>query len=720
MNLSDEASLIDYVKTASPEELQALDQLLKQLESQETHQPDTLSEYSAKLQESISKQRELTERGQEIGPLPPCKDPQRRANCKYNLELWMTTYCQQSLLDKKKRYIGFSPAQKEMIATLQNKILNGGKAARAVRRGGFKTTIARLACIWAVLNGHWMYVLLIGATDDNSEQMRENIPETIKALPKLIEDYPEVIPLLLKLANPKRQLRLNGELIECTAKDERGCIVFPQIAGVECSGAKIAPFSIMSTGISGLQYVYEGRTIRPDGVILDDVQTPESALSHEQTQKRENKITTTVAGLAGTGFEMTMIYVGTVRQNDDLTMRMCDQEKHPDWDGKVFKVLLRKPDDKEHWAVYEHKLRNEGNTPAERMANATAYFVEHEEIMSRGGKVSWENDKAEGYVSCLQWCMTMSMISPEYFRTELQQEGAPPPAGQVQLVVKELMKRVSPVTRGIIPAKASFVTAFVDSSDHVLWWMVCAWLRDFTGWIVDYGNWPDQKRIQFYKSELPRPLELELPNAPWEQAFVHAHNKLDAFLLGKEWPTETGGKRAIDRLGKDWGDNTTLIENQILASPYRDRIRPTKGFAPKPGKKKVAEYGDPKLDTSGDGWTERMTASPKHIQFDANIFKSNVYNRMTTVIGAPSALLMPGDDEENLVLLGDHLTSEVAKRDARGDHEGVAWELLPGRDNDQFDCLVGNAVVAASLGCLVPGQVLKAKRELEVFSIPRR
>lgn len=717
---SDEASLIEQINSASQEELQALDKVLKDLEAKAQAQQtnDTLSEYSAKLQDSISQQRELTERGQEIGPLPPIKDPVRRAKCKRDLKLWIVTYAQPALRDKKGRYLGFSPAQEDMLSILQKCILFGGKAARAVRRGGFKSTIVRLACIWAILNGHWMFAVLLAATDDNSEQHRDNLLKTLATLPVLLEDYPELIPLLLKLANPKRQLRLNGELITVSAKDERGCILFPEIPGVECSAARIAPYSIMSTDISGLAYVDQGRTVRPDGAILDDVQTPESAISHMQTSKREDKICSTVAGLSGTGFELTMIYVGTVRENNDLTMRLCDPKQHPDWDGKVYPVLICKPTSKQ-WGVYAQKLL-EGDTWEARLANATAFFLEHEEELKVGGRVSWENDKAEGYVSCLQWCMTMSFISPNFFRTELQQEGAPPPSGTITLVIKDVVKRLSQVRRGLIPANASVVTAFTDSGNHVLWWMVCAWMKDFTGWIVDYGTWPDQKRATFYKEELPRPLELELPAAPWEHAFVNAHNKLDAILLGREWPTDRGGTRGIDRLLKDWGDgdHTEILKYQIASSPYRDRIRPSKGFAPKPGRKQVASRADSKVDNSGDGWVEYMQSQPRHIQFDTNIWKGHMLRRLLAPVGAPSSLVLPGDEEFELSLLAEHLTSEMATRIILGEDEGTIFEKLPGRDNDWLDCLVGNMVAAAGLGCIITGQSIKIASPRQSVEVP--
>lgn len=669
----------------------------------------------------LERRRQKTLESQEIGPLPAIANPDRRAACKYNLELYIYTYHRASLINDRGVYLGLSPYQKEMVKAFQDVILNGGKKARSVRRGGLKSTLARIAAEWAVLNGHRKFPVLVGATDDKSEEHRDNLLDSMKSSPKLREDFPELGPLMMKRANPKKQLVLDGKPLDVTAKDSRGAILLPEIEGVESSEARIAPYSMASTDVSGLSFVDEkGRTIRPDLLLFDDVQTPQSAKSFSLTSKRENSICTTFMGLAGLGATIAAIMVCTVREANDLTVRFCDRKLHPDWDGQVFPVLIHEPKDKQHWAIYGQKLR-EGATPEEGFALASAYYVTHRAEMDEGGVVAWELDKEEGYVSALQWCMTVSILQPDYFRCEMQQKGAAPASGAVQLVAEDLVKRLSGVDRGDVPPQASYLTAFVDSSDHVLWWMVCGWQKDFTGWVVDYGTWPDQGRQQFYKSDLQRMLEHELAGASWEEAFVNAHNKLDEFLLGRSWPVVGGPSREIDLLLKDWSDGgqKRLIESQVNASPYKARIRPSKGFAPKPGKKPVHLYGDAKLDRhTGSHWVERRTEQPFSIQFDANVFKNNVARRLRTIVGAPSALLLPGGDEAALGLLAEHLTAEVAKPLIYDGTPGIVYEQLPGRDNDWFDTLVGCAVGASVLGCCVPGETQIVKPERRKVVIP--
>lgn len=682
-----------------------------------------------RLTTKIQLDRQRTEQSQEIGPLPFVADPVRRESCRHNLRLYALTYFHAAC------WRGFAPYQEEMVTTFQEVILHGGKKARAVRRGGLKSTLARIATAWAVDYGHRRFPVLVGATDDKANEHRDNFLDMLKASELHRADFPEWTPVMLKRANPKKMLRLGRELLTVTAKDERGTIVFPKLDYVydrfgnaikcEASECRVSPYSMQSTDVSGLSFVNaSGEVVRPDALIFDDVQTPQSAQSFMMTSKRENSICTTFMGLAGLGETIAAIMVCTVREEDDLTMRFCDRKKHPDWDGQTFPILLVEPSSKEakeRWAEYGLKLRD-GDTPEAGFASATAFYVEHRAEMDAGGIVAWEDDKEDNYVSALQWCMTIAILQPDYFRCELQQKGARPKGSAIQLEASQLVKRFSNVPRGIVPAWASYLTAFVDSSDHVLWFAVVAWKQDLTSQIVEWGTWPDQGRQQFYKSDLQRMLEHELPGASWEEAFVNAHNRLDEFLLGQDWPTEDGKPRQIDLLLKDWSDGgqKPRIESQIMASKFRSRIRPSKGFAPKPGKKPIHLYGDVHRDRhTSSFWVERRTEQPVHVQFDANIFKANVARRLQTIVGAQSSMMFPGDNESELMLLAEHLTAERALPIVYDGSPGIVYEAIPGRDNDWLDCLVGNAVAASMLGCSLTGEA-QQKRAVRTFKLPAR
>jgi len=54
--------------------------------------------------------------------------------------------------------------------------------------------------------------------------------------------------------------------------------------------------------------------------------------------------------------------------------------------------------------------------------------------------------------------------------------------------------------RGEAPLAASTVTMFIDVHDKVLFYSVVAWQENFTGFIIDYGTFPDRKHLCFPSS----------------------------------------------------------------------------------------------------------------------------------------------------------------------------------------------------------------------------
>ena len=684
---------------------------------------------------------EKTEESQEI-TIGLVADPVRRESCRYDLLLYQTTYFMAACSFKTKSGIlihkGFADYQLEMTRAFQDVIFNGGKKARAVRRGGLKSTLARIATSWAIDYGHRRFPVLVGATAEKANEHRDNYLDMLKFSPTHRADFPELEPLLLKRERPKIGIRVGGELMTCTAKDERGTIVYPNIdfvrdrfgnlIKVDSSEARLSPFSMQSTGVSGLSFVKStGETVRPDQLNFDDVQTPRTAKSSVMTSRIEDTICTTFMGLAGLGETIAAIMVCTVREEDDLTMRFCDRKRHPDWDGQTFPVLIREPEgdtSKEHWTIYGNKLRD-GATPEDGFALASAYYAEHQSEMDAGGVVAWEKDKEEGYATALQWCMTIKILQPEFFRCELQQKGAKPKGNVTQLDAKELVKRLSHIPRGHVPQRASYLTAFVDSSDHVLWWVLCGWMTDCTGWIVDFGTWPQQPRAHFRKEDAPCTIQQLLPDRSWEEAFVLAHNQLDSYLLDTHWPIVGGGTKTVDLLLKDWSDGQQAkrIKSQILSSTETRRIRPSKGFLVRPGGKPIHRFGDENRDRHTEGfWIERRTENPVHVQVDTNAAKEHTKRRLQTVVGAPSALLLPGSDEESLMMLAEHLTAEKAKEWTVNGIDGIYYEDIPGRDNDYWDCVVGNVVAASMLGCGLTGEMVVAppKKSLKFSDLQKQ
>ena len=709
-----ESELAEILQTIPSDEFESVvSQLAASLEI-EPSDPATSNYAGDRSRREAERINANTALAQEIGPLPPIADPDRRHAASMNNLLFADTYFKPTF------YLPWAPYQRSMMDRFQAVVLSGGRECHAVRRGGLKSTCARVSTLWAVINGHRKFPVLVGATDDKATEHRDNFFSLLASSPLLLDDYPEITPLLLKWRQPKRQFRLNGRLLSLHPKDGRGRIVFPDIyESVSCQ-SHIAPYSVNATDVAGLSYVDRfGVTIRPDLLVFDDVQTPQSAKSPLMTEEREERITKTFCGLAGLGVKLAAIMVATVREHDDLTERFLSRAKHADWDGERYPSVIRMPDKLDMWETYGQKLA-QGESPQVGKALAQEYYAANMVAMNAGGVVAWEQDKLEDEISALQSLMTVRSLDPAFFRCEIQQEGdVPVNTSGLRLDAQSLLTRTSGIARGKVPANTSHLTAYVDSSDKVLWWMVVAVDKELSGTIVDYGTWPDQKRPVFYKSDLAYTIGHDTPDLSWEESFVIAHNELEEFLCDSWETSDNGAARQIDLILKDWSDGgqMPLIRSQIAASKNRNRIRAAKGFAPKPGRKPIHLWGDQHRDRSGTGWIERRSENPSHVQFDANIIKSMAARRLLTARGAPSAILLPGDDERANRLLAEHFTSEQPKEVSYDGAKGVVWALTPARDNDFWDCFCGCLTAASVLGCKLHGDN-GAKKEIRAFALP--
>ena len=690
----------------SADQVEAICQQLASLTTSEVQVGDYASERSARNAAAINAR---TAAGQEIGPLPEPSDQSRRRKCAADNILFAETYFAPTF------YLDWAPYQTAMMKRFEAVILGGGKECHAVRRGGLKSTCARVSTIWAAVNGHRRFPVLVGASDDKADEHRENFFMLMASSDLLLQDYPELRPLLLKWKQPKKQFRLDGRLLTLSHKDERGRIVFPDIWDAPSCECHIAPYSVNATDVSGLSYVDRyGVSVRPDLIVYDDVQTPQTALSPSRTDALEKRITQTFGGLAGLGQQMSQIMVCTVREHEDLTMRFINRKRHADWSGKAYPSLLKMPVRMDLWDRYA-ALLGQGKTPQEGKQLATEFYRQHREEMDEGAKVAWELDKQEDELSALQSLMTIRALDPEFFAKEIQQQGAAPAnTTTVKLESGSLLQRVSNYPRGSIPESVTYQTAFIDSSDNVLWWAVCGWAKDFTGWVIDYGTWPDQERPVFYKSDLARKIPQLLPEASWEEAFVLAHNQLEDHLL-ERYPN-------LDLLLKDWSDgqHKPRIESQVLASKNKHRLRPSKQTAVKPGKKPVHLWGNDKKDRHNyQHWVERRSESPVNVHVDANFWKTHTARRLLTTVGAPSSLVLPGSEPNENRLLVEHLTAETPKQMTYDGASGTVWEQPPGRDNDWWDCIVGCTAAASMVGCVLQGEkVMSSKPERRQFALP--
>ena len=109
--------------------------------------------------------------------------------------------------------------------------------------------------------------------------------------------------------------------------------------------------------------------------------------------------------------------------------------------------------------------------------------------------------------------------------------------------------------------------------------MVAAWEDDFTGYVIDYGAYPDQKRGYFTLRDARRTLSMAKPGAGLEGAIYAGLEELTNTHLGSEWLREDGAHLRIERclVDANWGQSTDVVYQFCRQSPHAALLLPSHG-----------------------------------------------------------------------------------------------------------------------------------------------
>lgn len=623
---------------------------------------------------------------------------------------------EKSLLDFCKIYgseaftLPWSENHRKAAAKIEQAVNSGDMFAFAMPRGSGKTTLSRWAVLWATLCGYSPYVVLIGATQSSAERALKNLKTTLRFNELLLEDFPEAICPIKHLQGEARKAsgqKWNGEPTDIQwAKSQ---IIYATIPKAPCSGAIIDVTGIEGD-IRGRQLQKpDGRVVRPTLCICDDPQTRDSARSLSQSEQREAVLSGDIKYMAGPDRPLGVVMPCTVIHQGDMADRMLDRKLHPEWQGEKTKMMESFPTDDKLWEEYE-RLRFESFAVGGKGEEATAYYAEHQEEMDAGAVATWPERFFPGELSAIQSAMNLKLLDEAAFYAECQNEPLSGQSSEVAIAsAEQIIEHVHPVQRGGVPEGYDHVTGYIDISETVLWWMVCAWKGDFTGAIVDCGAWPEQPLNYFTLRSVKRTLLDVSESKSFEGALQAGLDSLLLHLCGREWLTETGTALRIERLLIDanWGQSTRTVESVCRRSPFGAVLFPSHGRGitaankplndiaskPKPGEKR------------GLHWRiVRNESGTRRVIYDTNYWKTFVFNRFAVPVGDPGTLHIFQGKHHSHRMLVEQLTSEYPIRTEGRGRIVEQWEQRAEHtDNHWLDGLVGNAVSASIIGAVLDG-----------------
>lgn len=676
------------------------------------HTPEETSgarSYEDRRNAERDRQAEQSLAGRDIGQLPEVVNPNRKAACERNFQLFCESYFPETYS------LAWSPDHLKVIEKIETAVLRGGLFALALPRGSGKTTITESAALWSMLYGHREFVVLIGATESAALELLDSLKTELEVNERLAEDFPEVcypVAQLEGIANRCAGQLCKGERTRITWTSNE--IVLPTVEGSRASGIIVRVAGITGR-IRGMKFKRsDGRSVRPSLVIIDDPQTSESAGSLEQTRKRVRVLAGDILGLAGPGQKISGIMPCTIIRPGDMADIILNRNTHPDWNGEKTRMVYRFPTNMKLWEEYAEiraeALRTEGN-----FQKATEFYLANREAMDAGAEVSWEARFNHDEVSALQHAMNLKFQDEAAFMSEYQNDPLPDDTADDSLLsVDEICAKINGLARRRVPLKCDRLTMFVDVQKALLFYVVIAWAEDFTGAVIDYGSWPDQHRHEYSLADANPSIQTLFPKAGFEGALYAALSALTDECLGREWEREDGAVLKIERalVDANWGQSTDVVYQFCRQSSHAGVILPSHGRYVGASSKPMTEYRKQQGDRLGFNWMIPNVAGKRairHVIYDTNYWKSFIHARLAVPVGDKGSLTLYGRIPGAHQLFAEHLTAEYrVKTQGRG-RTVDEWKLKPqSHDNHFLDCVAGCAVCGSMLGASLP-ETLPAK-----------
>lgn len=225
----------------------------------------------------------------------------------------------------------------------------GRSEAIAAPRGEAKSTlVTQLYTLWRIVTDKTRYAVIVMDSIDQAYPMLETIKAELEFNPRIATDFPSV-------AGPGRVWRVGTIVTKNNVK--------VQVAG---SGKKLR----------GMRH----GPYRPDLCVLDDIENDEQVQNPEQRKKLLSWLEKTITPLGGVGKKYDIIYIGTILHYDSV---LAQTLKNKFWHSRLFKAVVRWPDNMDLWQEWEVIWRNEGREAG------MAFYHQNRAEMEAGAQTSW-------------------------------------------------------------------------------------------------------------------------------------------------------------------------------------------------------------------------------------------------------------------------------------------------------------------------------------------
>lgn len=654
--------------------------------------------------------RQQSADSREIGKIPRPKNWQRRRSCERDLRKYLLTYFAPSFP------LPFSEDHEQILKEIEHKVLHGGLKAIAMPRGSGKTTILIRAGMWALSYGHRRFLALIEADGTAAEESLDVVKVEFETNELLLEDFPEIaIPIralegIVQRANA--QTCMGDRTLMTWAKRE---LVFPTVPGSKASGATFRCSGILGR-IRGMQKVTaDGKTLRPNFVLINDPQTDISARSELECAKRERVINGAVLGLAGPGEHISGFGAITVIREGDAADRMLNQKLSPKWHGSRCKMVYAWPESK-LWEKYLEIRADEIDAGDDTHPRATAFYKANRKAMDAGAKVGWPARHFEHELSAIQHAFGLRADNPDTFDAEYNNEPKQTVTASTAIRVltsdEYCLRTLATHKRGELPDWTEWLTLGIDVHESTFWWTLLASSPEFRGLVVDYGIWPDQGVDYTTLDQCDRTYVKATKIARPAEALIAGLGMLTQELAARTFTRDDGTVIPISKGLVDSGYRTEAVYRACsgaLAIP----LMPSKGIGVGARSKPWDSLKQQKGERFGFGYRippTRRVRGARHVIVDTNRWKTFLAECFSIDAESPGCWEIFRASPARLRMLGDNLSAEYPTETSGHGRKLFEWQKKPNRDNHFLDSTILAGVGASMCGAVSVAETLASRR----------
>ncbi len=310
-------------------------------------------------------------------------------------------------------------------------------------------------------------------------------------------------------------------------------------------------------------------------------------------------------------------------------------------------------------------------------------------------------------------------VGEEAFASEYQNEPILEQFNDDVLTAEQVCSKFNGYKGGDVPLACTKLTMFIDVHDKLLFYCVCAWQEDFTGFVIDYGTFPEQRRSFFTLASATRTLGRAFSDRGSDGPIHAGLVQLVSAYLDRNFK-QGDGLAKIDRMPVDMGYKAPIVAH-VKHKVGGAVMWLSKGVGIKADRKPLSSYSRHCGKTHGHFWyvpNVSKTAEFLHVVVDVNYWKMFVYAGLATAAGDHGCISIFGREGQDHKLFAEHVAHSETRAETQGHGRVVhEWSLRPNRpDNHWLDCLVGCAVGASMCGVHTPGEESRRTRQRKRYT----